>query len=89
MTVRIFVLGFVQGVGFRRFIKKKAVSLGLTGYVRNTPDDRVEILVQGSREKIEKLKDIAEKGNLFSDVKSIFVEIEQGDNKFEDFAIIK
>lgn len=88
MTVRIFVLGFVQGVGFRRFIKKKAVSLGLTGYVRNTPDDRVEILVQGSREKIEKLKEIAEKGNLFSDVKAVVVEIEEKEMDYNSFELV-
>lgn len=88
MTVRIFVLGFVHGVGFRRFIKKKAVLLGLLGYVKNTPDGRVEILVQGSMEKIEELKKIAEKGNMFSDVRGIVVNIEKEEKKFEDFVII-
>ena len=87
MTVRIFVLGFVRGVGFRRFIKKNAVLLGLRGYVKNTPDGRVEILAQGSMKKIEELKKIAEKGNMFSDVKSVVVEIEEKQKDYSSFEL--
>ncbi len=87
MTVRIFVLGFVQGVGFRRFIRKNAQKLGIKGWVRNTSDGRVEIVAQGAKEQIEELKKIAEKGTIFSDVKGIVVDNLEESEVFEGFEL--
>lgn len=89
MQARIYILGFVQGVGLRRFIKGKAKKLGLKGYVRNLPDTRVEAVVNGSREKIEEFIKIIEKGSFFADIKSIQVEWEKKEEDFEDFVILK
>lgn len=47
--------GRVQGVGFRYRSYHIACSLGLTGWVKNTWDDRVEMEVQGDRTSIEKM----------------------------------
>lgn len=87
MNAHIFVLGFVQGVGFRRFIQKKARELGLLGWVKNLPDGRVGILAQGKNENIEKLVKIAEEGNIFSDVKDVVVNFEKEEENFSDFTI--
>jgi len=87
MTVRIFVLGFVQGVGFRRFIRKNAQKLGIKGWVRNTKDGRVEIVAQGTKEQIDDLKKIAEKGSIFSDVKGIVVDNLEESEIFLDFEL--
>lgn len=89
MQAKIYVLGFVQGVGYRQFIKKKALGLNLKGYVKNLPDGRVEVVVQGAREEIEKFIKICEKGTFFSDVKSVQVEREEGQDKYSDFEIIR
>ena len=89
MQARIYVLGFVQGVGLRQFIKKNALSLGLKGFVRNLPDGRVEVFVQGSKENIEKLVKICEKGTFFSDIKSVQVEWEGDSDKSVDFQILR
>ncbi len=50
MRFRIFLSGVVQGVGFRYFTKRTADSYGLSGWVRNLPDGRVEVLVEGDEE---------------------------------------
>lgn len=42
----LVVSGRVQGVGFRWFTEKEALRHGVTGYVRNLPDGRVEIWAQ-------------------------------------------
>ncbi|MGH7704172.1 MAG: acylphosphatase [Gemmatimonadales bacterium] len=47
MTVRYLVGGGVQGVGFRWFVVRRARQLRLTGYVRNLPDGRVEVVASG------------------------------------------
>jgi acylphosphatase len=54
-SLHAFVEGHVQGVGFRYFVKEKAESLGLTGWVRNLYNGSVEFTAQGDRDKIEQL----------------------------------
>lgn len=44
---RSFVSGRVQGVFYRATCVKRATALGLTGYARNLPDGRVEVLACG------------------------------------------
>ncbi len=88
MQARIFILGFVQGVGFRAYVRKNARNLKLKGYVKNLPDQRVETLVQGSKEDIQKLIVICEKGTFFSEVKSVQVEWEEIGEKYQSFEII-
>ncbi len=48
----IAVTGRVQGVGYRFFTVEAALSLGLSGWVRNRPDRTVELEVQGENQKI-------------------------------------
>ncbi|KAH6718265.1 acylphosphatase [Leptodontidium sp. 2 PMI_412] len=53
------VYGDVQGVGFRYFTRKKATSYGLTGWVRNAPNNEVEGEAQGEDDILQKfMKDI-------------------------------
>ncbi|MGH9584382.1 MAG: acylphosphatase [Bryobacteraceae bacterium] len=52
---RWFVDGRVQGVGFRYFVQEKAAKLGLTGWVRNLGDGRVEVYAAGPRDKLSDL----------------------------------
>lgn len=85
MQARIYVSGFVQGVGFRGFVKSNARKLGLTGWVQNLTDGRVETLAQGPKEKIETLIKICEKGPIISDVKSVAVNWEKEDEQFAGF----
>ena len=53
---RLHVLysGIVQGVGFRFTAERIAQSHGLTGWVRNIPDGRVEVLLEGEEAAINK-----------------------------------
>lgn len=45
--LRCLVAGRVQGVFFRASTREQALRLGLTGYARNLPDGRVEVLAFG------------------------------------------
>lgn len=47
--------GLVQGVSFRYYTTHKANELQLTGWVRNRPDETVEVLAEGSRDKLDVL----------------------------------
>lgn len=88
MQAHIYILGFVQGVGLRRFIRGKASKLGLKGYVTNLPDGRVEAVISGEKELITELIKIIEKGSFFADVKSIQIEWEN-EQSFDSFEIIR
>ena len=53
---RFSVSGRVQGVGFRFFVEGKAAALGVSGYVKNLFDGRVEVYAIGSAGQLDALK---------------------------------
>ena len=53
VAVRFVVSGRVQGVFYRASAREQALALGLSGYARNLPDGRVEVLACGSTAAIE------------------------------------
>lgn len=64
MTVRVraLVSGRVQGVFYRDTCRETASRLGITGWVRNLPDGRVEIEAEGSRDAVDALLAWAREG---------------------------
>lgn len=88
MQARILISGFVQGIGFRHFIKSKADELGLTGWARNLPDGRVEAILQGEKEKIEKAVESFKKGPFLAEVEEIKVIWEKSKVIYKDFKIL-
>ena len=55
VRVHVFVDGWVQGVSFRYHMVQEAMRLGVTGWVRNLPDGRVEAVYEGPRDTVEEL----------------------------------
>ena len=55
-TLHGFVAGRVQGVFFRAETRRKAVELGLNGWVKNLADGRVEFLISGSDSSIKQMR---------------------------------
>ena len=54
---RCLVSGRVQGVWYRSSTQREAENLGVTGYARNLPDGRVEVLACGPRAAVDALCD--------------------------------
>ena len=67
-SVKGFVSGRVQGVGFRYFVLRQARSAGLCGYVRNLPDGRVEFLLQGAHDAVARTIDHIRSGPTYARV---------------------
>ena len=86
-TVYIKVTGRVQGVGFRYFVREKALAYHLNGWVRNRPDKRVEIEVQGNSDTIDVFIDFLKLGNGYSQVDKIDLTEIKSTQKFESFLI--
>jgi len=54
MTARhVFYEGRVQGIGFRYTARQLATGFDVTGWVRNLPDGRVEMLAAGASDELE------------------------------------
>ncbi|MGD9930487.1 MAG: acylphosphatase [Mangrovibacterium sp.] len=68
----IVLTGRVQGVGFRHFVQKTALTLHLEGWVRNKADGSVELEVEGREETIQIFLDLVKRGNSFSRVDRMF-----------------
>lgn len=68
---RFFVRGRVQGVGFRYFVEREAVTRGLVGYARNLADGRVEVYAAGKTEALDELEGLLWKGPRFSEVRGV------------------
>lgn len=88
MTAHVFVFGFVQGVGFRQLVKRKARSLGLSGWIKNLPDGRVEAAFSGPKERIEAVILFCKKGPFLSEVKHVEVEWIETPEAYSDFQIL-
>ncbi len=54
--------GRVQGVGFRYFVLRRGMELGLTGWVANESDGSVRCVAEGSRADLEALLETMERG---------------------------
>lgn len=87
IRVHIFVQGMVQGIFFRAKTRQKAKVLGLTGWVKNLPDGRVEAVFEGEKEKVEQTIEWIKKGPLFSRVDDVKVDFEEYKGEFENFEI--
>lgn len=55
LSVRAYVYGMVQGVGFRYHTQHQARSLELSGYAKNCDDGSVEVVACGEPERVERL----------------------------------
>ena len=87
VRAHIFVSGRVQGVFFRFETRRKARKLGLYGFVQNLSDGRVEAVLEGEKEKVEKLIKWAKRGPFFAKVDNIEIKEEEYQNEFDEFEI--
>jgi acylphosphatase len=59
---RVLVSGLVQGVFFRDTCQRAAAARGVSGWVRNLPDGRVEAVFEGPEDAVQHLVDWARHG---------------------------
>lgn len=73
-TIQILISGRVQGVGFRYFTESLADKYPVKGYVKNTSDNRVEVICQGESDDIDQFLKELKKGPAFSVITDIGIE---------------
>ena len=83
---RVFYSGRVQGVGFRYTAQSTAKLFPLTGWVRNLPDGRVELLAEGAAEEIDTyLRRVAE--IMGTNIQAVEQYVEKATGEFRGFEI--
>jgi acylphosphatase len=88
MICRWLISGMVQGVGFRYFVLNRARGLGITGWVRNLPDGRVEVVGKGARETLQVLESALHDGPAHASVSDVAeTEISDDSHCFMSFEI--
>jgi acylphosphatase len=71
---RLLIGGRVQAVGFRMFAQASAMREGVHGVVRNLPDGRVEALVEGDQEAVDRVELQLRRGPIGARVETFEVE---------------
>ncbi len=71
---RLVIGGRVQGVGFRWFTVEQARVEGVGGFVRNLPDGRVEAMVEGDAESVDRIERALRRGPRGARVEAVEVE---------------
>ena len=84
---RVVVGGRVQGVFFRDFVRRQAESRGVTGWVRNLPDGRVEAVFEGEEGVVKALVEIVHEGPPLGRVTHVEVAYEPHTGEFKGFSI--
>lgn len=74
VRAHVFVSGRVQGVGYRAFVCQQAELHGLTGWVRNVVDGRVESEVQGDREAVDNFHQDLQRGPTWSIIEHVEID---------------
>jgi acylphosphatase len=78
--------GHVQGIGFRYTTQELAARFAVTGYVRNMPDGRVELVIEGSDDQVDGLVD-AIKQRMRQYIRKVDVQIAPATGEFDDFSV--
>ena len=73
---RVLVSGRVQGVYFRDTCRQLALQRGVSGWVRNLPDGRVEAVFEGPDDDVQHLVDWARRGPRSAAVANVSVQAE-------------
>ncbi|MBW1998713.1 MAG: acylphosphatase [Deltaproteobacteria bacterium] len=88
VRVRLVIEGRVQGVFFRDSTRRRALSLGIKGWVKNRPDGRVEVLAEGPEDKVRQLVAWCHKGPPAASVTRVEETPEPYRGEFDSFDIV-
>lgn len=94
-VTKIVIFGYVQGMGFRKFIRHNAQKLGIVGWVRNLPEgihsagsgQAIEAEVVGDEDKVQQLIEQCKKGPFLAQVSSVEVASVEKDFPYNEFIL--
>lgn len=85
--LKVLLEGRVQGVSMRFYTQQKASELGLTGYVRNLTDGRVEAVFEGPKPSLDAVLKWCQTGSPNARIDSIAMRYEEAEGRFSGFNV--
>ena len=89
IRAHVFISGRVQGVSFRWFTQRKAQELGLTGWVRNLWDGRVEAVFEGEEAQVKEAVRWCHHGEPPARVEQAEIKYHQASGEFKQFRVTR
>ena len=84
------IVGRVQGVGFRWWVRRRAEALGVVGWVMNADDERsVEVVAEGEAERLDELERLLHEGPDGAHVERVEARREPASGEFDRFGIVR
>ena len=87
--LKVFYSGRVQGVGFRYAVKQLAAGFEVTGTIRNLPDGRVELIVEGTRAELGAFRAAIGEAGLAGFIQQEQLTWGETKNEFRGFEIVR
>ena len=87
VRAHVLISGRVQGVFFRAYTQRAAQERGISGWVMNTRDGRVEAVLEGEKEKVEDMIRWCDQGSPMSHVTSVSVDWQEYVGEYNDFSV--
>lgn len=86
-ALHVVIEGMVQGVGFRQAAARNARKLGITGWVRNLNDGRVEAWLEGPEARLAEMLDWCRKGPALAEVRRVETSEQPATDGYASFEI--
>jgi acylphosphatase len=86
--MHVTISGKVQGVAFRHDTRRTALSLNLTGWVKNLPDGRMEAVFEGEDDSIDAMRAWCSKGPPLAHVLHVDIQEKSYKGEFSDFRVL-
>ena len=87
--LQIYFSGHVQGIGFRYSVKQLTLEFEVTGWVKNLPDGRVEVVVEGERCELETFQEAIPDAGLRRFIHETHSNWNKGTGEFKGFEIAR
>jgi len=87
--MQVYYSGSVQGVGFRYTVRATAAGFDVAGVVRNLPDGRVELVVEGQKPELEAFRQAIRDSGLEHFIRDERVTWAEAQNEFRGFEIVR
>ena len=87
VRAHVIITGRVQGVAFRADTRWAAQRMGVFGWVRNRRDGSVEAVIEGEKERVEKMLAWCRRGPALAQVDDVKLQWEPFTGEFTQFTI--
>lgn len=89
IRLHVYYSGHVQGVGFRYSVKQLSLEFDVTGWVKNLPDGRVELVAEGERNELETFQAAIPDAGLRRFIRDTQSHWSEGTGEFRGFEITR